>query len=813
MSFALAVLSVVYSLFFLKIDSNQDSLISSNKPYHQRYLQFIKDFGDQEPIVVVFENNQDTKIIAELANQLKKYPNLFSEIFFQFEIRKNASPLLFLPEESFSPQLEEIKKHAPLMTRLSRQQDLASFLDVITKALHEGTGNSSGGFDFINTFVNLMDQPLQMREWNPLSTQSLLSSADGEITLLIVQPVKNYSTLEVIGKPLSVLRQEVDKIRRQYPGLSIGITGRPVLQADEMRAAGSDSQVVGVLSFIGVALLLLVGFRSLKRPGLALLSLACGIAWSWGFMTLTLGHLNLLTMVFSVILIGLGMDYGIHFLRGYELDPTHNIERVFAHAWRPLMISAVSTSLAFYMALFTDFLGLKELGWVAGSGVLLCLFSQLITFPALLCLATKPKKLVIASWNGALAPWIPKATVGLILLLVPFLFKLRFDHNLLNLQNPALESVRFEKLLMSKPDLSTWFAISLGPDIQSITLIKEKMKRLATVSHVESLHDFFPPDQEERIQKIKSINLDLSPSIPKTEDPEKLSESLKRFELALGEIQNKAFRSGKLDAVETLERLKNKVQEIRKSLPEKINLVRESGKYFFAKIPDMVSTLDSWFKPSPLSMSDIPDSIRKRFVSATNQVALYIHPKEDIWDPENMENFIRDLRTIDSDVVGPPIGVYESSKHVEEGFYRVGVLTLIMVGLLLMMTFQSWRECLLATLPLVVGFIWLLSLMGFFDMTINLGNFFALPILIGISIDNGVHVVHRLKTDSIPEALKTLGPTLLMGNLTAAIGFGSLAFVEHRGLASFGLIMAMGSVCCLITTLILVPFVKRTIAP
>lgn len=857
-SIALAFISLFFAAKFLQFDTDQDNLISKKLAYHQRYKSFLSQFGDWEYLFVVFvvpkgQEEKTKRALESLVDKIKNRKELYTEIAYREDVSvfKNRG-LLLLPEREFESLNKKLSQWHPKISQISTFNNYAALFNFIAgelKAkpaeLKKNQKELEQSFSLLKRILDGINHPEKIAS---LSSDDLFQlilgkkiyqdpdgfffSQNGRLLFLKIMPQKDYETTGVVDKPLQFLRDQVQKTRQEFPDLSFGITGRPALQADEMSSATSDSKWAALAALIGVTLLFMFYFRNLKRPLLSIASLICGIAWSVGFVTLTIGHLNLLSIVFAVILIGLGIDYGIHFIFRYQsirhkgLPIEKAIEKTIITSGSAIITGAVSSSAAFLSALFTDFLGLQELGFIAGTGILFCLVSQIVTLPAFLLLwdqKIKSKKALIPPQFKGL-DWAltkPKDIFVFLCIItflsVPSTLSMDFENNLLELQDPNLESVHYEHKIIDESEYSTWFAAFLTPSKEKLKELERKLISKKSVGYFESIYSVVPSNQSERIESLGLLKQKLNLQTPEVNQPvnlEKLSLSLEAFKKALEPIQDLAFEAGELEAVEEIDKMMSRIKSIQNKIelnPETSLLaIQKSQDHFFNFLKSSFSSFTDNLSPSKLQERDLPSSVQKRYVSDRKNYVLYAYPDKDIWQQENMEAFIVDLRKIDPQVTGSPISVYESALRMKKGFFKVGLLALLFVMVILWLDFRSVQYSLIAALPLIAGILWLIAGMNILNISLNLGNFFALPILIGIGIDNGVHLMHRYReTKNVKDVLHVVSPAITLSSLTTLLGFGALSFVSHRGLASFGKIMSIGSLTCLIAAVLLIPVILK----
>lgn len=850
-SAALALFSIVYSALFLSFDTNQDNLVSMKEAYQQRYIKFITEFGDRENIYVIFES-EDKKYaktaLLRLVEKLKTKNELYADYIYREDpsfFRQRA--FLLLPEPSFenlSQRFDQWNDELNQIFKISNYQELFRFINqrfnFQNQNLEENKKDLEFAFNFLEKIIDGLDEAEKISQlskeelFQPLigtnyyqDPDGFFFSRNGKLLFLAIEPKKDYSKTNLIKDPLSFLRIKLEELKQEFPELEVGITGKPVLQDDEMASTRADSVWVALVALIGITLLFIYYFKSAKRPVLAIVSLLFSMAWTIGLTTATIGHLNLLTIVFGIILLGLGIDYGIHYLFRYQKErQNHSLEDAISISIQKtggaIFTAAISSSVAFLSALFTDFLGLQELGFVAGSGLLLCLISQIITLPSGLLLFDKKisnkEKLKVPTFyylDGILRK--PRLYLFLIIIFslivaIPSL-NVQFEHNLLNLQDPNLESVKYEKKIIENSDRSTWFAAFISPNKEKLKTFSKKLEKIDSVGSVESIWNFLPENQGYRIQKLQKISSSLKED-PKKEKNTKLDgleSELKLLKNKLEKLQDMSLRASKTEAVEKLDKLLSQIDKPLALLEQsKKTEIIKSERAFMDFLNDSKDSLRQALEPSPIKESEIPPKIKSIFKGDKGNYVLYTYPADNIWEPDFMNQFISDIRRIDPYVTGTPIQVYESAKRMREGFVLVGLITILVVFLILKNDLKKLKDAAFASIPLFVGIFWLTGFMGLFDIKLSLANFFAMPVLIGIGIDNGVHLIHRYReTNSVSEMLHSTSPAIILSAFTTILGFGALSFVRHPGLASFGQIMAIGSLTCLMASLFLVPLILK----
>ncbi|HXZ25690.1 MAG TPA: MMPL family transporter, partial [Nitrospiria bacterium] len=598
-----------------------------------------------------------------------------------------------------------------------------------------------------------------------------------------------------------------------------------------------DMMRATLIAVVGVSLLFIVAYGSLLRPLLAVLTLLVSIVWTLGLAAATVGSLNLLSGVFTLVIVGVGINWGMHLLARYleERERGHAAEEALTRAMTTAAVGnltcAATASAAFFCALFTDFKGLAELGFIAGSGIVLSLIAMLTLYPALLLLVDRRFSRGEQLRLARLAPL--QAVVrrsGLVLAgagvitaaLAVWSVRLRFDDNLLKLQSVGLDSVKWELALMKEGGESTWFAATQADTLDDVERLAYRFSKLPAVAKVTSLLDVLPTDQYTKRRLLGQAGQALSALAPRADapaDPAATARALRQIADGLELIEEKLFAAGREADIASLRELIGKVDATAAAISAGgADVSGRLAAFQHAFMADLAARLTHWqprFHPGRVTPASLPDTLRDRFVGQNARKLIMITPAENIWNPEKMKAFVTQLRTVDPTVTGAPVTSYEAARLMRRAFQQTAVLSLVVVIGLVWLHFFLWRAVALAFVPLLIGLAWLLGGMGLFGISFNLANFFAIPILIGTGIDGGIQMVQRMYEQPHRPMLETSTATsVALSSLTTLLAFGSLMLGQHRGLASLGQIMALGTFSILIATVIVLPAVhERWIRP
>lgn len=856
----LALLATGYSSQYLQISSDQDKLVAPDLPFQRQYLDYVKNFGDQENVYVVIETGGNDKGKAEvakfaeqLATRLSKYPEQLKSIHYRIRPADlGDSALLYAPTAELKTLTSAIAGFAPQLQSWRSDGSLSGLLDLTTSLLQGNTSSAaqnisdpafaSAALGGLSLFLGNIDAGLKDQgKYQPMLD---LANAQTEYfftgPLLIMQifPIKDYATMDVIGKPLATIKTALAATRAEFPHIKAGVTGRPVLQADEMTTTDKDVTKAGIISTLGVLLLFMYFLRGWLRPVLTVASLGIAIAWTFGFATISVGELNLLSIVFASILIGDGVDFGVHVLtryneaRGDGQNAPDAVHTALMFCTPNVLISALTSATAFIAVTGFDFLGLAQLGLIAGVGILLCAIVMLTLLPALFLkidtrqrATDKPTRAIRLRFLNPLLehPILVLSILGMLTLAAaPGLvkvFETPFNYNLLELQSKDLESVYYEQRIIEKSDASTWYAAFLTHDLEQVKRITQQLKAIPSVGEIKSVLTVLPSEQEEKIALLtKTANIlgDVSIATPAAPDPQKLITSLKNLVQALESLEEKLFSAGANTELEqlgkTLDSARSALAQLEAPNAVTQNRLAHIQNQVHADLSGGLTLLKRWLAAKAIKPADLPPAIKQNFIAQDGQYQVMASPAGNVWDWPTMERFIKDMRQIDANVTGVVVSTYEGASLMRETFLKAAILTLVLVITLLWLFSRNLTYVALSLLPLAIGLIWLLELMGWLGIQFNLANFFAIPILISISVQGGVSLIARWKLMESGTLFQTSTPSAIVLTFgTTMIGFGGLLVAHHRGLSSLGAIMVLGSLTILLATLLIVPVILQLI--
>jgi hopanoid biosynthesis associated RND transporter like protein HpnN len=880
-------LSVYASSTRLEYRTERSDLVSPRKDYQQRWRKYLAEFGDDDDIVVVVKGCQRRQMedaLETLAAEVQKQPQFFDRLFYKVDLRPlHNRALLFLP----AAQIQQIQENLTSMKLLLEFGPLSwrslTLVSLLQEARHRAglikpgeplkpaddqfltqlvsIGRSAMAMlhdpaQYSNPWGSLLAQPPEQKDL--LAEPQYFFSGDGTLAFLLVRPIKKGGSFTGARASVDAVRQIVAEARPRFPDLELGLTGLPVLETDEMVAAERDTHRASWLAISGVTLLFFAVYRSLYYPLLTVVTLLVGTSWALGWMTLTVGHLNILSATFAVMLIGMG-DYGVLWVMRYErerrlgADVKSALRQTVICVGGGTLTAALTTALAFYAAMLADFQAVTELGWIAGSGVLLCALSCFTVLPAMLKLADRRPRLApdaaidapqrrsvlqslarfrapapsdsrVEAWLPGLAGrsrWVIAASIGLTAVLGLCACRVSYDHNLLHLQARDLDSVKWELTLIDHTAGATWHALSYTPTPEAALALKARYEQLPDVSRVVEVASLVPGNQDQKLPLLRDIQ-DRLRTLPEegTRIPHARPHHHElRTELAclIAQLQPLADTCPQpllASLRSTLERLHDQLADV----PE-VNVAEERLQDFEERLAcDLASDLHRLrdvATPAPIVLADLPPELRERYIGKTGKWLVQVFGKECLWDYEPLGHFADQIATVDPDATGKPFATIEGLRAMKNGFEWAGLYAFCAIVAVLFWDFRNLPRTLIALAPLAMGITLALGIMGLLGVPLNPANMIALPLVLGVGVDNGVHVLHDFlapKVEGCRVLSRAIGRGVLVKALTTMIGFGTLMISSQRGLVGLGFCLTLGVSCCMLTALIFLPAVLQMLA-
>jgi len=890
---SVTAICVGLAVWRLSISTDQSKLFSRDVPFFRDFVAFGKEFPENEGLYVVVQARDVqsppgagrwaavAEAVAARVRGLTGEVRAVSARVSPEELGRQG--ILFESPAEMREEVEGVRRMLPMVRIFGEAGGVTALLGKTRIERFLGAFGAAGAEPETARFVSLV-----VNSW----TQTLRSAAAGRpvlpdlallggndprrmgyfyvpdqqhperrLLLIKVVPREDYTSLTAISENVEAIRAAVAEGARGFPEFDVGVTGRPALDADEMRTTDTDSTRAEIVALTAVFIGLVALLRSVWLAVAAELALGVGIAWTFGWATLTLGELNLLSIVFMLALIGIGMDYLVQILSRYRSeraarnDPRRIWVAVFRQVGAPINTATLGAAGAFLVSMLTDFEGAADLGLIAGGGLILCLLAGYTFLPALLTVWPGGGNRMMGRWGGGemgsgkkrmmgsggdgekgsegndmpppylpISPsissssrwWLGPAIWGVLLAVgVPFAMKTRFNPGLLELQAPHLRSVQLVR------KLETWSAVVLSRDLNALRAARDRLAGAQTVGRTESVLDAW--DNYEALKKSPLPEVAWAePGAMAAEDVGRIVERAEGLAEAWEKGSGFRVQGSGGEAADAVAALRGFVVEVRKV--DAAEAAKRLSAWEVGFIGDLKEMLAA-FRPGPPDLATAPAALREHLIGQSGVYALNIYPKKDLWNQANLVAFVKEVEgriggTPGVTLTGIAHNIAHSTAAIRSSFIRSTLYALGLIVLLVWIDLRRVGQTLAAISVLGLGLPMLVALMGLFRVDWNFANFFGLPILIGAGHEYGVFLVHRYREAlGYPRRRAWAGwdvadRALLLCAFVTSSSFGFFFLLaHHRGLKSLGLVMALGSACIYLASVVAVrPLLRRRLS-
>ncbi len=836
------VVLLAYAAGNLRINSDALSLVSEDLPARINHEEFAREFPNLDDALFVVVDAKTPELsrqaAVKLAHRMRRRPDYFSDVYTPgggafFE----RNGLLYQTPDQLDEFADQIAEAQPIIAALEAEPSLANMTSLITQGLEaardEGIGmeNWPSVLDRFGaaTLAVFTEFPVAI-SWEEMLLQgSSIESVTRRV--LVVHPVLDFSNVFSASRPMEQIHEIADELDfNPDEGVVIRVTGNPALNYEEMTGIILEIGLGGVFCFFVVTVVLYFALRSVPLVIACVISLLTGLIWTAAFAAAAIGHLNIVSMAFAILFIGLGVDFGIHLGMRYgdllRQGKTHE-EAICGSAesvGSSLMICAITTAIGFFVFVPTQYLGVAELGLIAGVGMFMILFHTVTLLPALLTtgLRVDPQSVANASFCFQHAWWAPLeraparvAAIGGILGLLslssfPFL---RFDPNVINMRDPSAVSVQaFDDLLEQAGTASPWFVNSVAENLEAARSRSEEFARLEEVSQTIILSDYIPEDQEEKLEILADVAflLETPRGESETADPVPAEEQVAAIQklhefLATEPMPNEApLREAIRELDERLETFLARVEQ--DEGPE--DALQDLEAILLANFPEQIERLHNSLNSSGIAMEDLPKGLVKRMLTDDGKARIQVFPSETMRTPASFSRFVNAVLEVDPKAAGVAINLVQFGAAIRDSFRQALISAILVIWVLLWVLWRRRAPVLLATAPLVLSSLLTCAMMAILDLPFQFANVIVIPLLLGIGVDSGIHLVHRaenLRDDADELMGTTTARAVFFSALTTTISFGTLAFSGHRGMSSLGVLLSGGMILTVFTNLVILP--------
>jgi uncharacterized protein len=841
---ALALLVAGFAMYYtgkhFAINTDITKLISKDIPWAQREIEFDKLFPNRNGGYILAVVDAPTSELAalaraELADKLAADRSLFKSVN-----QLGGSPffaqngLLFLPTQELGGITKSLTRSAPLVRALVTDPSLRGVAGLVGFAL-AGVNSGQLTLDQTTRAFNMAAAPIEgVLADRPaaFSWRELLSGmppTTGDLRKFIeATPVLDFNSLEPGKRATDAIRSAAASLdlASRYQA-RVRLTGPVPIENEEFATVREGAATNGVVTLAVVLLILWLALKSFRIIVAVVIALFVGLSITAALGLMMVGALNLISVAFAVLFVGLGVDFGIQFSVRYrqerfkEPDLRKALMEAAARAGVPLTLAAAAVAAGFLSFLPTAYRGVSELGQIAGMGMLIAYITSITVLPALLYVLHPPGEQE-ALGIAALAPVddfledhripIIAATLGVAIAGLPLLYFLRFDFNPMNLRSATVESVATYLDLRRDPATGANSVNVLMPSVQAADEAARRFKAMPQVGTVRTIDTFVPDDQPAKLALIAEAAKALDPvlALPARAAPTD-EEIVAALNLRAGDL-TRASENGSGPGAEASKRLAAATTKLATADPARRQRAEAA---FTVPLKLDLDDMRDLLKAMPITLDNLPGEITRSWRATDGRVRVEVAPSGDPDDNENIRAFARAVLALEPTATGGPISILESGRTVVTAFLQAGGWALASISILLWITLRRFGDVLLTLVPLLLAGVVTLEVCVLIRMPLNFANIIALPLLLGIGVAFKIYFVMAWRSGRTKLLQSSLTRAVIFSAMTTATAFGSLWFSSHPGTSSMGKLLALSLACTLAAAVLFQPALMgkpRTVA-
>ena len=830
---ALCVAGAVYAGLTLELNTEPDALFSRDLPFRVAEDEFYRLFPGEADVIVVVIDGPSTasaeRAADRLAAELASAGGLFNSIrqptggaFF----RRNG--LLYAPLEDLQVLSKKLVEAQPLLATLSADPSARGLFQLIARvfdAAASGEADAGGFAPAVDQVASASERSLNgaatSLDWTALFAD-LGSDNMSRRAFVLAQPKLDRTALQQGGDATDYIRKAAGQLGlTAASGFRVRLTGSVPLTDEEFVTVAKGTGTAGLMSVVLVTALLFLALESVKLVAAVLMTLVCGFFATAGWATLAVGELNLISIAFAVMFVGIAVDFGIQFCLRFQeeryrhKDARKSLDMAAQAMAMPLAQAAAATALGFFSFLPTAYRGVADLGIIAGGGIVIAFALTLTLLPAILVLIEPRvrRRSIGYEWTRPINArllrhrrWILGIAAAVTLLAGSALPRLVFDFDPLKLKDPKTESMATLLDLMQDPWATPNTLNVLTPSTTAARAMAERLARLPEVRQTMTIFDFVPADQEAKLAVLDDLDLLLGPTLkptaikPAPTDADVVTAAAAARDAAKRYLDSghalEPLRAGALRLVTAMDRALGEGDPAR---------IASRWADLTRGFDTERSALADALAAEQTGIDDLPPDLRQSWVTADGRYRVQVYPAGDAREIGTLSRFVAAVRAVAPETIGPPVMIYETGRIVTAAFATAAALAILTIALLLWATQRRAGDVARTLAPLALAATWTLGICALTGFPINFANIIGLPLLLGIGVTFPIYFVSVWRTGEPALLTSPMARGMLYSALTTAAAFGSLALSEHPGTADLGILLTIALCFTLLATLIFLP--------
>ncbi|MBL8836364.1 MAG: MMPL family transporter [Alphaproteobacteria bacterium] len=832
----MAVVTIALSFYVahaIRVDTSTEEVLSRDLPFRQQNIAFKALFpGFRDPLVIVLDGGDPDALDdagRRLATRLRAMPETFplvfdaaSEPFF----RRNG--FLYLSVEQLSDLSDRLAESQAFLATLSGDPSLRGLFDMLRRAVVDG-GEELAQASGMRAGLDALAATIEARGRGQAATLAWSTLMGGDALqrsahrLIVAETNPDSGSLEPGAEAMRAARAAAAELGLAAAGVRMRLTGEAALSTEELEGVFHGAIVASVLSFVVVALIVVVGLRSWRLVLAVLANLVVGLVLTAAFATVAVGRLNLISVAFAVLFVGIAVDFGIHFALRYKEQLLHGVAHAAAlgntatGVGPSLLLAGLTALFAFFSFLPTSYRGVAELGLISGVGMIIATLTSLTVLPAILSVLPQGRAVgsgmvpSAAFVDGVIrrhARLICLAAFAVGLVALPIAAQVRFEKNPLNLQDPTNPSVQTLRDLM-RSDPATRPGISVVmPTLEAAQPVAARLAQLPSVAAAITARSLVPADIERKLEIIGEMNVFLAPllagapPLPTPTDGERRASIAAFIDAALPFAASP--QAGAM--ADPLRRLANGLSTYLDGPGRSAEALAALEQALLGGLGARLDALREALGAEPVAVDDVPPVLLRQYLAPDGRARIEVQPRLDLSDDAAMRRFVAEVSAAAPNAVGPAAMLMASGDAVVGAFQEASVIALVMITIVLLVQLRSVVDMVLVLIPLLLAATITFAISATLGPPINFANIIVVPLLLGLGVSSGIYLVTRAREESDGMLLRTVTPrAVLFSALTTVASFGSLAIERHVGTASMGQLLMIAIALSLVCTLVVLP--------
>ena len=831
----LAAFSAWYAVTHLSVSTDTDRMFSSSLPWRQQAAELDKAFpqftGLLVAVIDAHEPEEADATAAALADALAK-----DHVHFNSVRRPDASPflrkegLLFLDTKQLSDLMDRTIDAQPFLGQLVADPTARGLFSALSLL---GMGVSRGDVDlgpylpsleaFHQAIADALSGHPQPLSWQALLGGSALNNLAGKYTFVLAQPKLDFRALQPGGEATDAMRDVIANLEFVKSGdARVRITGQVALADEEFATVvhGAVYGLIGSVVLITLWLFLAVQTWRLILPILA--TLALGLMLTLLFASAAVGTLNLVSVGFGILFVGIAVDFAIQFSvryreRRFEYpDPAEAMRQNAVRTGDQILIAAIATSSGFFGFVPTDFSGVAELGLIAGVGMLIAFLCTLGFLPAIITLCRPRGEAAVVGFTW-LAPFDPifarhrrpilAVAAALAALAITLSPRLEFDSDPLHTKNPNTEAMRTLYDLMDNPVTNPYSISLIEPNVAAAETLKAKLVKLPTVSKVIDIQSFVPDDQQAKLAIIADANSILAPTLlphapPAPITPEQIrlaaNTALSQIDPALAKLP----KDHPLAAIDA---------DLHRLLTTNDDVLLTTDRDLTRFLPDQLDRLRTVLSAEPVTLGSIPPDVSRDWLLPDGRARVQVLSTPEARTSQGLAQFVDQVTAIAPNAGGSAVTIEATSRTIVNAFRNAALIAIVSITIILLIALRRVLDVGLVLAPLMLSALLTLLVAVLLPLPLNFANIIALPLLLGVGVSFNVYFVMNWRAGRRAVLGSATARAIVFSALTTGTAFGSLALSEHPGTASMGRLLLISLACTLSASLVFIPALLSTV--